>query len=125
MKGDIPVKKESLYMESDFDGIAYRYAETLLIYAEAKATLGTITDADLELSINELRDRVGMPDLTLNVGFTDPNWPDYGYTVSPVLQEIRRERRIELAGEGYRFARLGRVITLLSVNNVINRFPFQ
>lgn len=118
VKGDIPVKKESLYMESDFDGIAYRYAETLLIYAEAKATLGTITDADLELSINELRDRVGMPDLTLNVGFTDPNWPDYGYTVSPVLQEIRRERRIELAGEGYRFDDLRRWKAGHLLNNV-------
>ena len=44
-----------------------------------------------------------MPHLNLNVGFTDPNWPDYGYPLSPILQEIRRERRIELAGEGFRF----------------------
>lgn len=118
VKGDVPVKEESLYMKSNFDGIAYRYAETLLIYAEAKAELGTITDADLEISINELRSRVGMPDLKVNVGFTDPNWPDYGYTVSPVLQEIRRERRIELAGEGYRFDDLRRWKAGKLLNNV-------
>ena len=39
----------------------------------------------------------------MEVGFTDPNWPDYGYDLSPLLQEIRRERRIELAGEGFRW----------------------
>ena len=118
VKGDIPVKEESLYMESDFDGIAYRYSETLLIYAEAKAELGTITDADLNLSINQLRDRVGMPHLTVNVGFTDPNWPKYGYEVTPVLQEIRRERRIELAGEGFRFNDLCRWKAGELLNNV-------
>ena len=52
-------------MKSSFDGIAYRYAETLLINAEAKAELNTITDADLDRTINQLRDRVGMPHLTV------------------------------------------------------------
>lgn len=85
-----------------YDGIAYRYAETLLILAEAKAELGTITQDDLDKTINVLRDRVGMPHLTMAVGFTDPNWPNWGYSLSPILQEIRRERRVELAGEGFR-----------------------
>lgn len=102
IKGYIP-EQESGYMVEFTDGIAYRYAETLLINAEAKAELGTLTQADLDKTINVLRDRVAMPHLTLNVGFTDPNWPDYGYSLSPVLQEIRRERRVELAGEGFRF----------------------
>ncbi|MBP0902953.1 RagB/SusD family nutrient uptake outer membrane protein [Mariniflexile gromovii] len=84
--------------------ILMRYAEALLIYAEAKAELGTITQADLDLSINKLRSRTGvaMPALTLAVGFTDPNWPDYGYSITPLLQEIRRERMVELMGEGFR-----------------------
>lgn len=86
-----------------YDGIAYRYAETLLMYAEAKAELGTISQADLDKTINVLRDRVGMPHLSLNVGFTDPNWPEWGYALSPLLQEIRRERRVELGGEGMRW----------------------
>ena len=101
------------------DGIAYRYAETLLIYAEAKAELGSITQDDLDRSINQLRDRVGMPHLTTSVNFTDPNWPDYGYTLSPLLQEIRRERRVELAGEGFRFADICRWKAGQILNNVM------
>ena len=41
--------------------------------------------------------------LTLSVGFTDPNWADYGYDLSPLLREIRRERRVELVSEEFRW----------------------
>lgn len=102
IKGYIPDLPSGYYVEFT-DGIAYRYAETLLINAEAKAELKTLTQDDLDNTINKLRDRVGMPHLKKEVGFTDPNWPDYGYTLSAILQEIRRERRVELAGEGFRF----------------------
>lgn len=104
----IPTDKAAEANSNTYDGIAYRYAETLLINAEAKAELGTITQVDLDRTINVLRDRVGMPYLTLAVGFTDPNWPDWGYSLSPLLQEIRRERRVELAGEGFRWDDLAR-----------------
>ena len=83
--------------------IIMRYAEALLIYAEAKAELGTISQSDLDISINVLRKRVGMPNLNMASIVTDPNWPDYGYSVSPVLHEIRRERVVELMNEGFRF----------------------
>ena len=104
----IPTDKAFEANNNTYDGIAYRYAETLLINAEAKAELGTITQADLNKTINVLRDRAGMPHLTMEVGFTDPNWPAWGYSLSPLLQEIRRERRIELAGEGFRWDDLAR-----------------
>ena len=43
----------------------------------------------------------------MDVGFTDPNWPDFesmnGVKVSPLIQEIRRERRVELCLEGRRW----------------------
>lgn len=104
----IPTAKAFEANSNTYDGIAYRYAETLLIYAEAKAELGSITQADLDKSVNVLRDRVGLPHLMLNVGFTDPNWPKWGYELSPLLQEIRRERRVELAGEGLRWGDLKR-----------------
>lgn len=80
--------------------IVFRYAEALLNYAEAKAELGTLTQADLDMSLNKLRDRVGMPPLEMANITTDPNWnfPD----LSPVINEIRRERRIELVSEGLR-----------------------
>ena len=86
-----------------YDFIVYRYAEVLLNYAEAMYELGDCDQTVLDATINKLRDRVGMPHLKENVGFTDPNWPNYGYTVEPLLQEIRRERRIELVAEGFRY----------------------
>ena len=103
IKGYDPATGHLGYTLETADGIAYRYAETLLINAEAKAELKTISQEDLDKTINVLRDRVGMPHLTMEVGFTDPDWPDYGYELSDLLQEIRRERRIELAGEGFRW----------------------
>ncbi len=77
-----------------------RYAEVLLNYAEAKTELGTLTQADLDMSINLLRDRVGMPHLMLGNITNDPNWkyPD----LSPIINEVRRERLVELAGENFR-----------------------
>ncbi len=81
--------------------IAFRYAEVLLIYAEAKAELNQLTQEDLDKSINLLRKRVGMPNLMINIDYTDPNW-DFK-NISPILNEIRRERRIELAFEGFRY----------------------
>ena len=45
----------------------YRYAEVLLTFAEAKAELGILNNqADLDKSVNLLRKRAGMPDMTLN-----------------------------------------------------------
>lgn len=80
--------------------IYFRYAEALLNFAEAKAELGTLTQTDLDKSINLLRRRVQMPDLNLASIVADPNWlfPD----LSPIINEVRRERRIELACEGFR-----------------------
>ncbi len=86
----------------DTSRIIMRYGEALLIYAEAKAELGTITQADLDKSINLLRARVDMPNMTIGGITTDPDWPNYGYTLSNILYEIRRERTVELMAEGFR-----------------------
>jgi hypothetical protein len=77
-----------------------RYAEVLLNYAEAKAELNTLTQADLDKSINKLRDRVNMPHLDLNPPM-DPKYAGEG--ISALLVEIRRERRIELSFENTRY----------------------
>ena len=86
-----------------YDFMVYRYAEVLLNYAEAMYELGQMSQEVLDNTINKIRGRVGMPHLKMEVGFTDPNWPNYGYEVAPLLQEIRRERRIELVAEGFRY----------------------
>ncbi len=82
------------------DALLFRLGEVLLNYAEAKAELGNLTQMDLDLSINKLRERVGMPFLNLDVEM-DPKYADTG--LSAILLEIRRERRIELAFEGFRY----------------------
>ncbi|QZT36923.1 RagB/SusD family nutrient uptake outer membrane protein [Halosquirtibacter xylanolyticus] len=81
--------------------IIFRYAEALLNYAEAKAELGSITQDDLDISINKLRDRVGMVHLELGAIVADPNWKFP--TLTPIINEVRRERRIEMVATGYRF----------------------
>ncbi|WP_343319438.1 RagB/SusD family nutrient uptake outer membrane protein [Sphingobacterium multivorum] len=88
---------------STLDVFIFRYAEVLLNHAEAKAELGQCTQAVLDQTINPIRDRVALAHLNENVGFQDPNWPVYGYGLGALLQEIRRERAVELVGEGFRW----------------------
>ncbi|MDF9800340.1 hypothetical protein OKW21_005603 [Catalinimonas alkaloidigena] len=88
------------YNTSSTPAIILRFGEALLNYAEAKAELGTINQADLDMSINLLRDRVAMPPLSMNPPM-DPRYADLG--ISSLLVEIRRERRIELFMEGFRY----------------------
>lgn len=78
------------------DRILIRYAEVLLIYAEAKYELnGSITDADLNLTVNALRTRVGFAKPLTNAFATTNNLN--------MREEIRRERTVELALEGFRY----------------------
>lgn len=69
-------------------------AEVYLNFAEAKAELGTITDDDLNKSVNLLKDRAGLPHLTTAaVSLGDDNKRG---NVPVLIWEIRRERRCEL-----------------------------
>ena len=77
----------------DNDIVLIRYAEVLLNYAEAKEQLGTLTQSDIDKTINLLRDRVGMVHLKLS---EIPAGSD-------IRTEIRRERRVELFFEGHRY----------------------
>ncbi len=111
-----PIPEQNEANHTTFDMYVFRYAEVLLIYAEAKAELGSITQSDLDQSINQLRARLDGPNLpggkmarlTLNPP-SDPNAttisgnPRYGYSIPPLIYEIRRERRVELAFEGFRW----------------------
>jgi len=83
-----------------------RYAEILLNKAEAKAELGTITNEDWGKTIGVLRARAGitaglssLPTIA-DAYMKTTYFPDIN---NPVVLEIRRERGIELALEGFRF----------------------
>lgn len=83
-----------------------RYAEVLLNYAEAKAELGALTDADWMATVGALRSRAGITSgLTARPVIADPYLvANYFPGISDAaLLEIRRERGIELALEGFRF----------------------
>ncbi|MGJ7032146.1 RagB/SusD family nutrient uptake outer membrane protein [Niabella hirudinis] len=87
---------DDLSQRATVDRLLIRYAEVLLIYAEAKYELaGAISDEDLNNTINLLRTRAGMP-VKLSNAFVAAN------NLS-MREEIRRERAVELALEGFRY----------------------
>lgn len=78
------------YPASEANYPSFRYAEILLIFAEAH-TQNVGYDAQVEMALNQLRDRVGMPHVAS------------GLSKAEGLALVRNERRIELAGEGQRY----------------------
>ncbi|TFF36123.1 RagB/SusD family nutrient uptake outer membrane protein [Mucilaginibacter psychrotolerans] len=87
----------------------FRYAEVLLNFAEAKAELGTLTNAEWAATIGVLRTRGG---ITGGISAKPTVADQYLITnyfpeiTDPTLLEIRRERGIELSLEGFRFSDL-------------------
>lgn len=88
--------------QEGYDYPIIRYAEVLLNYAEAVFERdGKITDSDLNLSLNLVRNRINpdMPKLSNNFVTT------HGLDMQ---EEIRRERTVELYNEGFRIDDLKR-----------------
>lgn len=90
------------------DAPVFRLGEIMLIRAEAAAELGTITQDDLDATVNKLRKRVGFDHkLTTNVAFNDPviekEYPNVNGNYAKLIREIRRERRVEMFAEGVRY----------------------
>lgn len=96
----------------------FKIEEILLNYAEAAWELGLFDQTVADKTINLLRDRAGVSPMNVSMITSDfdpmrdkgnaPWWTGKGgklgnYEVDPVLWEIRRERQIELFGEGFGF----------------------
>ena len=81
--------------------VIFRYAEALLNYAEAKLELGQAPD--YSTSLNLLRSRAGMPNFGVIADANRLKYADWGYSVTDELNEVRRERAVELACEGFRY----------------------
>lgn len=77
--------------------IKMRYADILLMYAEAKAELGEL-DGSVNAALNALRGRAGLP---TNIDVT-------AMTQAEAIDFIRNERIIELAWEGLHLADIRR-----------------
>ncbi len=89
------------YQNGILDAPIFRYAETLLIKAEAMAELGTCTQDVLDKTINLIRKRAGMPDMRSDQLQKDPS-SDFP-SIPVLIDEIRRERRVEFAIEDMRY----------------------
>ena len=106
-------KKYDSYNSSENDMPIFRTAEVYLNYAEAKAELGTLTQSDLDISVNKIRARVSMPAINMDQANADPDpylldkvtgYPNVTKSANTgVILEIRRERTVELMLEGFRY----------------------
>lgn len=92
---------------STIDYPIFRMGEVLVNYAEAKYELNEFDQSVADASINKLRVRANLPGMVVSE-ITDAFDPDRDPTVPAVLWEIRRERRVELMGDGFRFRDLKR-----------------
>lgn len=89
---------------SELNYILLRYADVLLMYAEAQNEAGG-PDASVYAALNKIRARVGMPDVNT------------GLSKDEMRKVIRHERRIELAGEGFYYNDILRWKIAENVNN--------
>lgn len=117
--------------QDEHDQPIFRMGEILMNYAEAQFELGNFSQSVADATINQLRARANVASMSvgaIGAGFD----PDRDPTVDPVLWEIRRERAVELMGEGFRdedlrrwrkmdYAteeKLGRYIVAADFNNI-------
>lgn len=100
------------------DAPIFRYAEILLIRAEAGAELGQ--DPELDKTVNALRARVGFNHPLTTDPVQDPKLMDEYPVIkganANLIREIRRERRVELMAEGLRYSDLMRWACGLRLN---------
>lgn len=89
---------------SESDWVHLRYADILLMIAEAENEVNGPNER-VYSSINEVRNRAGLPDLPAGLGKDE------------MREKIRHERRIELAFEGLRYFDLRRWKTIKNVMN--------
>ncbi len=99
----VPVSTEQAQIGENMSEINYmilRYADILLMYAEAKNELGELTENIWNTTVREIRKRAG---------FSASSALDYPSSDPAVLREhIRYERRMEFAGEGYYYTDIRR-----------------
>ena len=97
-------------LQSGLNLILMRYADVLLMFAEAKTELGEMNAAVWDKTIRPIRERAG---------FTDASALNYP-TSGDMRTIVRRERRCELAIEGLRLYDIRRWGT---IETVLNGYP--
>lgn len=129
----IAIPAEYTGNKNETDAPVLRYAEVILNWIEAKAEMATLggaalTQDDIDKSINKLRARPVHPEAdargvkqvaSLSLSAI-PNDPNRDVDVSPILWEIRREKRLEFVFETFRLSDLRRWSKLEYVDNAVN-----
>lgn len=92
---------------STLNFIAIRYAEVLLTYAEALNEYNSTPPQEVYDALNQLRQRTTVEMPTIATGLTQ----------AEMREVIRRERRIELAFEGFYYTDIRRWGTIETLNN--------
>lgn len=98
-------------LDSDNNWIVLRYADVLLMYAEALNELGFVADGPAFEYLNQIRTRAGLPVKS----FTNENPALQITTQTDFRLAIEQERRVELAFEGHRWFDLVRTDRALAV----------
>lgn len=109
---------EDMWDYNDSEPILFRYAEVLLSYAEAYNEKNG-PDETVYAALNRIRERAGMPEVDRT---------KYG-TKETLRELIRRERTVELAGEGFRRADIvrwkdanGKMVAETVLNGPLKRY---
>lgn len=89
------------------DAPLFRMGEVMLNYAESSWELGLFNQDIADKTINKLRERAEVAPMKISE-ITESFDPNRDMSVDPILWEIRRERRVELMGDGFRFDDLRR-----------------
>ena len=93
--------------KDECDQPLFRVGEVMLNYAEAKFEMGSFDQTVADKTINLLRERGAVAAMVV-ADITSSFDPGRNQSVEPVLWEIRRERAVELMGDGFRFDDLRR-----------------
>ena len=132
LKATAGVKPTTVMQAYNFPIVMYRYADILLLRAEAYNKLGNITAAVAELK--KVRDRAGLTGTKVKItdssgfltldGPVDQTRPASGYVADgtngsskQLEMDILKERSIELLGEGKRWFDLMRTGKAMSIMN--------
>lgn len=92
---------------SNSDAPLFRMGEVMLNYAESAKEMNLLTQEVVDKTINRLRIRANVAPMALSAITSDFD-TRRDQTVDPQMWEIRRERRVELMGDGFRFNDLRR-----------------